>query len=254
MISSVLVTGSNRGIGLELIKKFIAKSQPPEKIFATCRNPNGPRSEELRSLASKHGNIVLLPLDATDTNSVKGAVVEVEKHLNGSGLNLLINNAGVMPRVNLDKVDADEMIDTFRTNVVGPMQVTQAFHPLLKKSAENNAQEPLGCKRAALVNVSSLLGSIEKTLLTFDVEKQVVSYRISKAALNMLTRLQSESYKKDGIICTALHPGWVKTEMGTERAPLTTDESATGIMEVLNSLSEKQNGILVCWDGSVLPW
>ncbi|KAM3919778.1 C-signal-like [Leptodactylus fuscus] len=254
MISSVLITGCNRGIGLELIKKFVAKSSPPEKIFATCRNPEGPRSEELRNLASKHANIVILPLDATNIDSVKGAVVEVKKHLNGSGLNLLINNAGVMSRINMDKVDADDMIDTFKTNVVGPMQVSQAFYPLLKKSAEDNAHAPLGCEKAALVNMSSVLGSIEKTSLTFDVEKQVISYRISKAALNMLTRLQAESYKNDGILCTALHPGWVKTDMGTERATLTTDQSTTGIMEVLSSLSETQNGILVSWDGSVIPW
>ncbi|XP_056383273.1 C-factor-like [Hyla sarda] len=254
MIRSVLVTGSNRGIGLELIKKFTAKPQSPEKIFATCRDPDGPRSEELRNIASKHSNIVLLPLDATNADSVKEAVIEVEKHLNGSGLNLLINNAGVMSRINLDKVDADDMIDTFKTNVVGPMQVSQAFYPLLKKAAENNAHEPLTCKRAALVNISSVLGSIERTSVTFDFAKQVISYRISKAALNMLTRLQAESYRSDGILCTALHPGWVKTEMGTERAPLTPDQSTTGIMEVLSSLSEKQNGILLAWDGSVIPW
>ncbi|XP_073514423.1 C-signal-like [Phyllobates terribilis] len=254
MIGSVLVTGSNRGIGFELINKFLCRSQPPQKIFATCRNPEGARSEELRNLASKHSNIVLLPLDATNIESVNKAVVEVEKYLNGSGLNLLINNAGVMSNENLDKVDADEMIDTFKTNVVGPLQVSQAFYPLLKKSAEENAEKPLGCMKAAVVNVSSLLGSIERTPLIFQPEKQVISYRVSKAALNMLTRVQAESYRKDGILCTALHPGWVKTEMGTERAPLTTHESVTGIMDVLSSLSEKQNGLLVTWEGNVVPW
>ncbi|XP_069821324.1 C-signal-like [Dendropsophus ebraccatus] len=254
MMRSVLVTGSNRGIGLELIKKFVANPQPPEKIFATCRNPEGPRCEELRTLASEHKNIVLLPLDATDVDSVRGAAIEVEKHLSGSGLNLLINNAGVMSRINMEKVDADDMIDTFKINVVGPMQVTQAFYPLLKKAAEENAREPFSCRKAAVVNMSSVLGSVEKTSVTFEFEKQVISYRISKAALNMLTRLQAESYRKDGVLCTALHPGWVKTDMGTERALLTTDESTTAIMKVLGSLSEKQNGILVSWDGSVIPW
>ncbi|XP_077143405.1 C-signal-like [Ranitomeya variabilis] len=254
MIGSVLVTGSNRGIGFELINKFLCRSQPPEKIFATCRNPEGPRSEELRNLASKHSNIVLLSLDATNMESVKKAAAEVEKYLNGSGLNLLINNGAVMSKEKLEKVDADEMIDTFKTNVVGPLQISQVFYPLLKKSAEQNAEKPLGCMKAALVNVSSMLGSVERTPLTFQPENQVISYRISKAALNMLTRLQAESYKKDGILCTAVHPGWVKTEMGTERAPLTTHESATGIMEVLYSLSEKQNGLLVSWEGNVIPW
>ncbi|MEE6522462.1 hypothetical protein FKM82_021020, partial [Ascaphus truei] len=77
---------------------------------------------------------------------------------------------------------------------------------------------------------------------------------VLQAALNMLTRCQAEGYKKDGILCTALHPGWVKTDMGTDRAPLTPDESVCGIMKVLDSLSEKQNGILLSWDGTTLPW
>ncbi|XP_063801309.1 C-signal-like [Pseudophryne corroboree] len=253
-ICSVLVTGSNRGIGLELIKKFTSQSKPPEKIFATCRDPDSSRAEELRNLALKHSNVVLLQLDATNADSVKGTVTQVEKHLNGSGLNLLINNAGIMSRVDLQNVDCDDMINVFKTNVVGPLQVSQAFYPLLKKSAADHAHEALGCRRAALVNMSSVLGSIDKTSITFDVSKQVISYRVSKAALNMLTRCQAEGYKNDGILCTAIHPGWVKTDMGTQRALLTTDESVTGIINVLSSLSEKQNGNLVSWDGNVIPW
>ncbi|KAM4614270.1 C-signal-like [Discoglossus pictus] len=251
VIRSVLVTGSNRGIGLELVKKFLSRAQPPEQIFATCRDPDGPRAEELKNLASKHPNLVLVQLDATDATSIKEAVTTVETHMKDSGLNLLINNAGVMTHVDLETVDSDDMVNVYKTNVVGPLIVTQAFYPLLKKSALIHAQEPLGCQKAAVVNVSSLLGSID---LMFNPVLQVVSYRISKAALNMLTRCQAEGYKKDGILCTALQPGWVKTDMGTDRAPLTTDESVTGIMKVLNSLSEKQNGILFGYDGNSVPW
>ncbi|XP_075044897.1 C-signal-like [Mixophyes fleayi] len=253
-IRSVLVTGSNRGIGLELIKKFLNISEPPEKIFATCRDPDGPRAEEVRNLALTHSSVILLQLDATNADSIKGTVAQVEKQLNGSGLNLLINNAGIMSRLDFQNTNADDMINVFKTNVVGPMQVSQAFYPLLQKSAADNAQEALGCRRAALVNVSSLLGSIDRTSVTFDVSKQVIAYRVSKAALNMLTRCQAEVFKNDGILCTAVHPGWVKTDMGTQRAFLTTDESVTGILNVLSSLSEKQNGILVSWDGNVIPW
>ncbi|XP_053555468.1 C-factor [Bombina bombina] len=253
-VRSVLVTGSNRGIGLELIKKFINRSQPPEYIFATCRDPKGPRGEELNNLASKHSNVVLLQLDATDADSIKKAVSTVETQLKGEGLNLLINNAGVMTHVDLDNVGSEDMINVYKTNVVGPLLISQAFYPLLKKSADLHANEPLSCQKAAVVNISSLLGSIESQTFTFDPAKQVISYRVSKAALNMLTRCQAEGYKKDGILFSALHPGWVKTDMGSERALLTTDESVTGMMKVLNSLSEKQNGILMSWDGSAIPW
>ncbi|XP_075439837.1 C-signal-like isoform X2 [Ascaphus truei] len=198
-IRNVLVTGSNRGIGLELVKKFLSKPQPPKWIFATCRDPDGLRGEELKNLASENANLVLLQLDATDIDSIKEAMKKVEKQLNGSGLNLLINNAGVMTSVSLENVDSEDMMSVYKTNVVGPLLVSQA-------------------------------------------------------ALNMLTRCQAEGYKKDGILCTALHPGWVKTDMGTDRAPLTPDESVCGIMKVLDSLSEKQNGILLSWDGTTLPW
>ncbi|XP_063293719.1 C-signal-like [Pelobates fuscus] len=254
MIRSVLVTGSNRGIGLEIIKTFLNRSPPPEKLFATCRDPDGPRSEELKNLASKHNNLVILQLDATNPDSIKKAVKNVEEHLEGSGLNLLLNNAGIMSHVNLDNVDSEDMINVFKTNVVGPMQVSQAFYPLLKESADARSQEPLSCKKAAVVNISSVLGSIEITSVTYDPAKQVVSYRISKAALNMLTKCQAEGYRTDGILCTAVHPGWVKTDMGTERALLTTEESANGILKVLGSLTEKENGILMAWDGKVIPW
>ncbi|KAM4614269.1 C-signal-like [Discoglossus pictus] len=254
VIRSVLVTGSNRGIGLEMVKKFLSRAQPPEQIFATCRDPDGPRAEELKNLASKHPNLVMVQLDATDATSIKEAVTTVETHVKDSGLNLLINNAGVMTRVDLETVDAEDMLNVYKTNVVGPLLVTQAFYPLLKKSALIHDQEPLSCQKAAVVNVSSMLGSIDQMSVTFNPAKQVVSYRISKAALNMLTRCQAEGYKKDGILCIAVQPGWVKTDMGTERAPLTTDESVTGIMKVLNSLSEKQNCILLGYDGSSVPW
>lgn len=248
------MTGSNRGIGLELIKQFLSKSQPPEKLFATCRDPDGPRAEELKQLVSKHKNLVLLQLDSTNPDSIKKAVKSVEEHLKGTGLNLLLNNAGIMSSSNLGSIDSEDMINIFNTNVVGPLLVTQAFYHLLKKSADDHAQEPLSCKKAALVNMSSLLGSLERTSITFDSSKQVISYRVSKAALNMLTKCQAESYKRDGVLCTAVHPGWVKTDMGTERALLTTEESINGILNVLEDLSEKESGTLVAWDGNVIPW
>ncbi|XP_066493335.1 C-signal-like [Tiliqua scincoides] len=252
-ICSVLVTGANRGIGLELVKHFLAKATPPKVIFAACRDPEGARAKELKTLASKHPNLAILQLETTDEESVKAAAKKAEARLGGSGLNLLINNAGVMPPCTLESATAQDMLDVYNTNLVGPVLVTKAFLPLLKKAAHASQQKGLNCTRAAIINMSTVLGSIEKTPETYFF-MPVVSYRCSKAAMNMLTKCQSMSYKDDGILCTAIHPGWVKTDLGSQQADLTVEESVTGIMNVLCNLSEKHHGILLTWEGKTLPW
>uniref|UniRef100_A0A8C8SQ73 C-factor-like n=1 Tax=Pelusios castaneus TaxID=367368 RepID=A0A8C8SQ73_9SAUR len=308
-IRSVLVTGSNRGIGLELVKQLVGKSNPPRWVFATCRNPEGTRGQELRELVSKHANLVMVKLDAVNPVSIQEAAKTVEAQLEDSGLNLLINNAGIFSNVTLETVDAEEMLGAYKTNVVGPMLVGQAFLPLLKKAAQTSAQKGLSCSKAAIVNISSVLGSVALVPETFF--KPVISYRCSKAvpltlgtsslhhraaisacshprgaahsvlfpgarqlllwrkehshgllsqavrpqaALNMLTRSQALSYMKDGILCAALHPGWVQTDMGTREADLTVEESIRGILTVLSALSEKHSGSFLNWAGKTLPW
>ncbi|KAL8194589.1 UNVERIFIED_CONTAM: hypothetical protein K2H54_025546 [Gekko kuhli] len=250
---TVLVTGANRGIGLELVTRFIKQKNPPKMVFATCRDPEGPKGQELRTMASKHPNLKILPLEATDPASVEAAAKKAEAHLAGCGLNLLINNAGVMPPCSLESITAKDMLDVYNTNTVGPLLVTKAFLPLLKKAAHASQQKGMGCGKAAIINMSTILSSIEKTPETYFF-MPVVSYRCSKAALNMLTKCQSMGYKDDGILCTAIHPGWVKTELGSDQADITVGESVDGIMKVLCNISEKQHGVLVTWEGNVLPW
>ncbi|CAM4620171.1 unnamed protein product [Lepidochelys olivacea] len=145
----------------------------------------------------------------------------------------------------------------------------KAFLPLLKKAAQGSSQNGLSCSKAAIVNISSFMGSIERVPETFSVP--AISYRCSKpgrahgntlssrtlpmrAALNMLTRCQALSYAEDGVLCTAVHPGWVKTDMGTQEAHLPVDESVRGILAVLPTLSEKHSGSLWSWIGKTIPW
>ncbi|TFJ97854.1 single-pass membrane and coiled-coil domain-containing protein 3-like [Platysternon megacephalum] len=251
-VRSVLVTGSNRGIGLELVKQLLGKSNPPQWIFATCRDPEGARGQELQNLVSKHPNLMMVKLDAVNPASIEEATRRVEEQLDGSGLNLVINNAGIFSNVSLATVDSEEMLSAYKTNVVGPMLVGQAFLPLLKKAAQGSSQKGLSCSKAAIVNISSVLGSIERIPETFF--KPVVSYRCSKAALNMLTRCQALSYAEDGILCAAVHPGWVQTDMGTQEADLPVDESVRGILAVLPTLSEKHSRSLWSWAGKTIPW
>ncbi|TFJ95994.1 MFS transporter [Platysternon megacephalum] len=189
---SVLVTGANRGIGLELVKQLVRKPNPPGWIFATCRDPEGARAQELKNLASKHPNLVILQLEATDPESIQATAKKAEAHLGGSGLNLLINNAGVMPESTLESATAADMLAVYKINVVGPMLVTQfnskdkrtqsvslqAFLPLLKKAAQDTTQTGLSCGKAAIINVSTIGASIGNTpsMATFPV----ISYRCSK--------------------------------------------------------------------------
>ncbi|XP_042299947.1 uncharacterized oxidoreductase C663.09c-like, partial [Sceloporus undulatus] len=107
---SVLVTGSNRGIGLELVRQLAEMTDPPEHIFATCRNPEGPKGKALHDLADKHPNIHVIQLEVESQSSVESAVPAVESHLKGKGLNLLINNAGVNSYATLQTVERQEML------------------------------------------------------------------------------------------------------------------------------------------------
>ncbi|XP_071423436.1 C-signal-like [Pithys albifrons albifrons] len=254
-VRSVLVTGANRGIGLGLVQHFLRMPNPPEWVFAGCRDPKGQRAQELQNLAAKHPNLVIIPLEVTDPTSIKAAAARVEEQLGGSGLNILINNAGSAQPRTLDNETLETMTQTYTINTVGPMLLGQAFLPLLKKAAQGSPGSGLSCSKAAIVNMSSYAGSIEDVYV-WDFG-QVVSYRCSKAALNMLTKCQSLAYKEHGILCVTLHPGWVQTDMGGSgsfKPPLTVDASVQGMLKVLSSISEKETGTFLDWEGKVLPW
>nr|XP_060643912.1 C-signal-like [Anolis sagrei ordinatus] len=246
---SILVTGSNRGIGFEMVRQLAERSNRPEWIFATCRDPEGPRSQELKNLAAKHQEVKIIQLDTTDPSSIEAAAATVTKLLKGSGLNLLVNNAGILKTVTQETPQS--MSEIYETNVIGPMMVSQAFLPLLKKASQESPHKGMSCSKAAIINMSSEGGSITSVTLPI-----VVSYRCSKAALNMLTKCQSLDFGKEDILCIALHPGWVETDMGKSvgQPPLTVEFSVKEILKTLASLSEKDNGTFVNWEGKVVPW
>ncbi|XP_032086416.1 C-factor-like [Thamnophis elegans] len=250
---SVLVTGSNRGIGLEIIKQLAEKSNPPQWIFATCRDPEGSRSQDLRNLAAQHQEIVIIPLNITDPSSIKSAVKMVTERLNGTGLNLLINNAAIACLDSkLETQKPEDMAEVYQTNVIGPMMMSQAFLPLLRKASQDSPKKGMSCSKASIVNMSSYAGSITDVYLWKYGE--VIPYRCSKAALNMLTRCQSFAFSADEILCITLHPGWVLTDMGGSMAQMTVDSSVAAILNLLAHLSEKDTGTFLNWDGKVLPW
>ncbi|XP_009999342.1 PREDICTED: probable L-xylulose reductase, partial [Chaetura pelagica] len=170
-----------------------------------------------------------------------------------SGLNLLINNAGIAKINSLDMETLESMTEIYTTNTIGPLLLSQVR--LSPKHSQGSPGSALSCSKAAIVNISSSAGSIQELYMWGPTH--VVSYRCSKAALNMLSRCQSLGYREHGILCVALHPGWVQTDMGSAagyQPPLTVDESVRGMLKVLSSLSEKDTGTFLDWEGKVVPW
>ncbi|KAJ6666041.1 hypothetical protein lerEdw1_000945 [Lerista edwardsae] len=251
---SVLVTGTNQGMGLELVRQLAGKTNAPERIFATCLYPEGPRAQELKNLAAKHQGVVIIPLDVSDPSSVKAAAARVTEQLKGAGLNLLINNAGIVKHSTVDTETAENMAEVYKVNAIGPLIVSQAFLPLLRKASQESPQKGMSCSKAAIVNISSLCGSIGGGFEWNPTS--IPSYRCSKTALNMLTRCMSRGFAEDEILCIALHPGWVQTEMGNSvgPAPQTVDGTVQSILSTLGHLSEKDNGTFVSFEGKILPW
>ncbi|XP_068435022.1 C-signal-like [Clinocottus analis] len=251
---SVLITGANRGLGLEMVKQMAEGSRPLKKLFACCRDPDGPRAEALQTLAKKHPNVIaVVRLDITDLSSIKQCAVQVGSVVGKEGLNLLINNAGVLAKGTLLETSSEDMQNAFNTNVMGPMNSIKEFLPHLRAAAKASEAPGMSCSKAAVVNISSFLASMEIVKQSYG-HFSGISYRISKAGLNMLTLCAAEELKKDEILFAMLHPGWVRTDMGGDEGDIDATQSVQGMFSVMASLTEKQNGAFLDYEGKSLPW
>ncbi|EZA53164.1 C-factor [Ooceraea biroi] len=245
---SILVTGCNRGLGLGLVKRLTKLPTPPD-IFATCRDAN--KATELRALAEKSSNVHIIEIDLTDTDSYNQIVDVVSKEVKDTGLNVLFNNAGISSKfTRLGLVKKKQITDAFLINTVAPIMLTKALLPLLKTAAKNTEDKTgLSVKRAAVINMTSILGSIAE-----NTEGGFYPYRCSKAALNAATKSMSIDLRADGILVACLHPGWVRTDLGGSNAPMEVDTSVRHILDTLDSLTEEHNGRFLQYDGKLLPW
>ncbi|XP_034751243.1 C-factor-like [Etheostoma cragini] len=251
---SVLITGANRGLGLEMVRQMLEAPCLVRKLFACCRDPDGPRAEALQTLAKKNPDIIsVVRLDATDLCSIKLCAQQVGSLVGTGGLNLLINNAGILPKGTVQETSPEDMQHCFNTNVMGPMNLIKEFLPHLRDAVKASGMPGMSISKAAVVSISSLLGSMEALKHSY-VFFPVVAYRISKAGLNMLTVCAAEELKKDEILFSVLHPGWVRTEMGGEEADIDPLESVQGMLSVMASLTEKQSGAFLDHKGQSIPW
>eukprot|EP00092_Neocalanus_flemingeri_P021695 GFUD01023533.1.p1 GENE.GFUD01023533.1~~GFUD01023533.1.p1 ORF type:complete len:251 (+),score=87.42 GFUD01023533.1:65-817(+) len=245
---SVLITGSNRGIGLELVKQFLQTETPPQHIFATYRNATN--SEELLALAQSTPTLHLLQMDVTD-QAVHAKVVETITEVVGEeGLNLLINNAGVLPQNrDLQAVTPEDMRNAFETNCIAPLFLSRALLPLIKKAADKNAEAPLSVAKAAIVQMSTAVASIAE-----NSGGGMYAYRCSKAALNMSMKSLSVDLSSSGILVMAMHPGWVLTEMGGPNAQISTETCCQTMVQTLAGLTEKDHGAFLRYNNTAIPW
>uniref|UniRef100_A0A8C2E3M0 Uncharacterized protein n=1 Tax=Cyprinus carpio TaxID=7962 RepID=A0A8C2E3M0_CYPCA len=221
-------------------------------IFAACHDPDGPNSEALRELAKNHPSVVtLVHLDVADPCSIKESAKKVGSLLGKNGLNLLVNNATVLPQKTMLTATVEDMQNTFNTNVIGALFVIREYLPYLRTAAKASGKPGMSCDKAAVINISTDSASMS-FMPVLKEPFPFFPYSISKAGLNMLTIYTARDLKADEILCISIHPGWVRTDMGG--ASIDARESVEGMLGVIGSLTEKQNGGFIDYTGETIPW
>ena len=231
-MSTIVITGANRGLGLELARSFAGRGHT---VIAGCRDPDS--ATELRAVTP-----AVLAVDTGDSASIDAFVAAI----GDSAVDVLINNAGIArnPAASDDERDVlaqpvEHFIGQIQVNAVGPMLLVRGLLPHLRRSSNGR-----------VVNVSSQVGSME-------VAKTIgrdVGYAASKAALNMITVKLAARLSDDGIIVVALHPGYLRTAMGGPGAAMEADDAARQIADLVDSLTPEQTGQFLRWDGTIHPW
>lgn len=228
-----LVTGANRGLGLEFVRQLLARG---DHVVATARQPG--RASALNALAGEHpGRLRVLPLDVAEPGAIRALAAELPLAGGPPSLRLLVNCAGVLHSgERFGRLDPGVVEGSFRVNAMGPLLLTEALAPMLADGAK-------------VANISSVLGSIG-SLRRFGTP----SYDISKAAQNMVTALLARALADRGIVVLALHPGWAQTDMGGDNATVPVADSVAGLLRVIDSAGPDDSGAFRDWKGNPLPW
>ncbi len=230
-MSTVLITGANRGIGLELTRCYIARG---DTVIACCRSPES--AVELRQIKDQgNARIYIHQLEVTDAASI----AELKTALGPMVIDILINNAGIIgpDTQSIRNMDYDGFLATLNVNTLSPLRMLQAFFDTLKASAAPKA-----------ITISSSMGSFTS------VATDRMAYRTSKTAVNRLMSAAAQDLKSDDIIVAVIHPGWVITDMGGPNADITPSQSAAGIAEVIEGLKTGDSGGFFAWDGAKMEW
>ena len=224
---TVVITGANRGIGLEFARQYAADGW---RVLATCRSPRG--SKELAALG---GDIRVHALDVIDEYQLAA----LAKALGDEAIDVLINNAGVVgPEDSFGNTPTNDWLEVLRVNAIAPLHVAEQFAAHIERG-----------QRRLIVNITSRMGSIAD-----NGSGGSYVYRTSKAALNMVAKSMAHDLAGKRIIVVVFHPGWVKTDMGGPQALLPPKASVAGMRAKIATLTAADSGKFFNYDGKPLPW
>ena len=225
----VLITGANRGLGLEFTKQYAADGW---NVLACCRHPQS--ALDLQALAKVNANITIQPLDVADFAQIDALALQ----LKDESIDVLINNAGVYPASSFGDTNYEAWAEGFKVNSMAPLKMAEAFVQHITRG-----------QLKKIATLSSKMGSLDD-----NTSGESYSYRSSKTAVNMVMKSLSIDLKPYGISVVTLHPGWVQTDMGGSNALISVHTSVSGLRKVIESLSLESTGKFIAYDGKAIPW
>jgi NAD(P)-dependent dehydrogenase (short-subunit alcohol dehydrogenase family) len=231
MSLNVLITGANRGLGLEFTRQY---AQAGWQVFACCRQPD--KAVELQQLATQQPEKVSLhALDVANFAQIE----QLAKQLSADSIDLLLNNAGLYSKGEaFGSIDYEAWMEAFRVNTMAPLKMAEVFAGHVARSQQKK-----------IVNITSKMGSIDD-----NTSGHHYLYRSSKTALNMVTKSLAIDLASRGITAIVMHPGWVQTDMGGLSAPTTVEQSVSGMRQVVDRLTANDSGKFYGYDGKEILW
>jgi NAD(P)-dependent dehydrogenase (short-subunit alcohol dehydrogenase family) len=230
-METVLITGANRGIGLELAARYSAAGN---RVIACCRDPH--KADELQALAKSRKGLTVHGVHVADGKSVAALAADVKEPID-----ILINNAGMAgppaDEQSVSNMDFDGWAETFAVNTMAPLRMLQAFRGNLKAG-----------KNPRAITITSQMGALSLNMPV------MFAYCSSKAAVNKVMNMASVELANDGITVGLVHPGWVRTDMGGKNAALSVEDSAAGIMATIAKWTPAETGAFKKWNGEPHGW
>lgn len=232
-MNTVLITGANRGIGLEFVRQY---AEDGWRVFACCRNPEA--AQALNDVAARHvDQVTVHPLDVVNHTHIE----QLSRTLADEAIDVLLNNAGVYPPQQGDtfgKTDYDAWAYAFEVNAMAPLKMAEAFIRQVARS-----------RRKMIITLTSKMGS-----LADNRGGGSYIYRSSKSAVNNVMKSLSIDLNSQQIIAVLLHPGWVRTDMGGPNGLISPEQSVTGMRQVIDKLRLQDSGQFYAYDGQIVPW
>ncbi|OLS32630.1 MAG: C-factor [Candidatus Heimdallarchaeota archaeon AB_125] len=236
-MKKIFITGASRGLGFEFTKQYLERG---DYVIASCRKPE--KADDLKEMKTRFSDrLTIVQLDVADEQSRNTVFEEIEKEFDN--IDILINNAGIISGNEeessvLGEIYKEDFSKVFLVNTIAPLLMSERFLPLLENSSN-----------AKIVNISSQNGSIALRNVGGKY-----SYSTSKAALNMVTKVLSNDLRDKGIVALAIHPGWIKTDMGGSNAPLEIEEPISQIIDLTERSGLSDSGKFLDREGKEVPW